>query len=251
MSDLPLRPELVGRSPYGAPQIDVPIRLNTNENPYPPPPEMIADIAARIARISTATPIGTRSACGPRSPSISSTRPACGCRWTRCGRPTDPTRSCSRSCRRSAAGRTALGFQPGYTMHELISRGTGTAFLGVPGSAPDADHVVAAVREHRPDVLFLCSPNNPTGESLPPDVINAAYQALAETDPASWWWMRRMRSSPASTVRWVARGSAAATGDTHQSKAFAFAGARVGYLAADPAVVEALLLVRLPYHRRR
>ena len=115
MSDLPLRPELVGRSPYGAPQIDVPIRLNTNENPYPPPPEMIADIAARIARISIATPIGTRSACGPRFRRVSR-RPD---RRAVVGGPGVGGQRINEILQQilqafGGPGRTALGFQPGY-----------------------------------------------------------------------------------------------------------------------------------------
>jgi histidinol-phosphate aminotransferase len=46
LDELPLRADLRGATPYGAPQLDVAVRLNTNENPYPPPPELVADVAA-------------------------------------------------------------------------------------------------------------------------------------------------------------------------------------------------------------
>ena len=49
LAGLPLRPELVGEEPYGAPQLEVPVRLNVNENPYPPNPAIIADMAAAVA----------------------------------------------------------------------------------------------------------------------------------------------------------------------------------------------------------
>jgi len=45
LDELPLRDELRGELPYGAPQLDVPVRLNVNENPYPPPDAVVADIA--------------------------------------------------------------------------------------------------------------------------------------------------------------------------------------------------------------
>jgi histidinol-phosphate aminotransferase len=147
-------------------------------------------------------------------------------------------------------GRTALGFQPGYTMHELISRGTGTTFLGVPRDLHlDAAHVVAAVREHRPDVLFLCSPNNPTGDSLTLDVIDAAYRAVVETDSGIVVVDEAYAEfAGVDSAVGMLEGRPRLLVTRTMSKAFAFAGARVGYLAADPGVVEALLLVRLPYH---
>src|SRR5690349_16917962 len=49
LADLPLRDDLVGRSPYGAPQLDVPVKINTNENPYPPSDALVADLAASVA----------------------------------------------------------------------------------------------------------------------------------------------------------------------------------------------------------
>ena len=251
MSDLPLRPELVGRGPYGAPQIDVPIRLNTNENPYPPPPEMIADIAARIApdlnRYPDRDAVGLRAALAGYLGDQTGVRLSVDQVWAANGS-NEILQQILQAF--GGPGRTALGFQPGYTMHELISRGTGTAFLGVPRDLHlDADHVVAAVREHRPDVLFLCSPNNPTGESLPPDVINAAYQALAETDSGIMVVDEAYAEfAGVDSAVGLLEGRPRLLVTRTMSKAFAFAGARVGYLAADPAVVEALLLVRLPYH---
>jgi histidinol-phosphate aminotransferase len=147
-------------------------------------------------------------------------------------------------------GRTALGFQPGYTMHELISRGTGTTFLGIArGLVLEAAQIVAAVREHRPDVLFLCSPNNPTGESLPPEVIEQAYSAVVETDTGIVVVDEAYAEfASVDSAVGLLEGRPRLIVTRTMSKAFAFAGARVGYLAADPAVVEALLLVRLPYH---
>src|SRR5690606_18821986 len=49
LEDLPLRDELRGERPYGAPQLDVPVLLNVNENPYPPSDGVVADIAKAVA----------------------------------------------------------------------------------------------------------------------------------------------------------------------------------------------------------
>ena len=149
-------------------------------------------------------------------------------------------------------GRRALGFEPTYTMHRLISQGTGTAYVGVP-RAPDvplgAGAVVSAIAEYRPDVAFLCSPNNPTGAALSPDVVEAAYDAVVATgtgilvvDEAYAEFSHR----PSALGLLAGRPRLIVT--RTMSKAFAFAGARLGYLASDPAVIDALLLVRLPYH---
>lgn len=252
MSDLPLRPELVGRSAYGAPQIDVPIRLNTNENPYPPPPEMIAAIAERIDPRLNRYP--DRDATALRAALAGYLREQTGVAlsvaqvWAANGS-NEILQQVLQAF--GGPGRTALGFQPGYTMHELISRGTSTGFIGVARRdlALAADEIVAAVREHRPDVLFLCSPNNPTGESLPVAAVEAAYAAVAETDRGIVVVdeaYAEFASVPSAITLLADRPRLLVT--RTMSKAFAFAGARVGYLAADPAVIEALLLVRLPYH---
>lgn len=252
MTELPLRPELVGRQAYGAPQIDVPIRLNTNENPYPPPPEMVADIAAAIdaelnrypdrdAHVLRQALAGYLTAQTGVALSVEQV-------WAANG-----SNEILQQILQAFGGpeRTALGFTPGYTMHELISRGTGTRFIAVPRDGLDlpADLVAEAVRQHRPDVLFLCSPNNPTGESLPLSVIEAAYEAVAESDKGIVVVDEaygEFASVPSAVELLAGRPRLIVT--RTMSKAFAFAGARVGYLAADPGIVEALLLVRLPYH---
>ncbi|HQR81209.1 MAG TPA: histidinol-phosphate transaminase [Actinomycetota bacterium] len=252
MPDLPLRPELVGRSPYGAPQLDVPVALNTNENPYPPPPEMIAEIARRIPpdlnRYPDRDAVALRSALAGYLREQSGVEVTAAQVWAANG-----SNEVLQQLLQAFGGpdRVALGFQPGYSMHELISRATGTGFIGVPreGLALPTDLLVDAVREHRPDVLFLCSPNNPTGDALPLAAIAAAYDAVAETDRGIVVVdeaYAEFSGVPSAVGLLAGRPRLVVT--RTMSKAFAFAGARVGYLAADPALVEALLLVRLPYH---
>ncbi|MCY7413051.1 MAG: aminotransferase class I/II-fold pyridoxal phosphate-dependent enzyme, partial [Salinibacterium sp.] len=144
--------------------------------------------------------------------------------------------------------RRALGFPPTYSMHSIISKGTGTTWVTAERDADyriSPDTVVAAIERERPDVIFLCSPNNPTGTALELDTIEAAYdategivlvdEAYAEFDdgPSA---LSLLENRPRLLV------------SRTMSKAFAFAGVRLGYLAADPAVIDAIRLVRLPYH---
>ena len=242
---IPVRDDLRGLAPYGAPQLDVPIRLNTNENPYPPPPEVVEDLRravgdhdlnrypdrealllrADLAAYVGHTPEGTWAANGSNEV-IQQLLQAFG-----------------------GTGRTALGFEPSYSMHRLISLSTGTRWVSVPRDPEtfgiDPSAAVAAVERERPDVVFLCSPNNPTGNALPHDVVERVYAAthgMVVVDEA----YAEFSHSPSCLPLLEGRERLVVT--RTMSKAFALAGARVGYLAADPAVVDALRLVRLPYH---
>jgi histidinol-phosphate aminotransferase len=147
-------------------------------------------------------------------------------------------------------GRTAMGFEPSYSMHPIISRGTGTGWVPVPRDADfrvDVDAALDAVAEHRPSVIFLTSPNNPTGTALEiADIERVAEAApgVVVVDEAYAEFRREGTPSALTLLRDHPRLIVSRT----MSKAFALAGARVGYLAAHPAVVDALQLVRLPYH---
>jgi histidinol-phosphate aminotransferase len=151
-------------------------------------------------------------------------------------------------------GRTALGFTPAYSMHPIITRTTGTAWVdglrGTPAGPFDLDAglAVAQVREHRPHVVFLCSPNNPTGTALRLDVVEAVHdaapRALVVVDEAYAEFARPGTPSALSLLAGRPRLVVTRT----MSKAFALAGGRLGYLAADPVLVDALRLVRMPYH---
>jgi histidinol-phosphate aminotransferase len=256
LADLPIRQDLRGRSPYGAPQLDVPVRLNTNENPHPPSPALVADVAGRVAVAAAAmNRYPDRDAEPLRADLAAYLARTTGAPvamaqvWAANG-----SNEVLQQLLQAFGGpaRRALAFEPTYSMHRLISEGTGTAYLGLP-RAPDVPldvpEVVAAIAEHRPDVVFLCSPNNPTGAALDPGVVAAAYDAVVDTgagmvvvDEAYAEFSHR----PSAIGLLAGRPRLVVT--RTMSKAFAFAGARLGYLAADPAVIDALLLVRLPYH---
>jgi len=148
------------------------------------------------------------------------------------------------------AGRSALGFTPSYSMHPLISLGTGTAWTEHPRKPDfgiDPNRAAAAVRDGRPDVVFLTSPNNPTGTAVSLQVIESVYAqapGIVIVDEAYAEFARPGTPSALSLLPGRQRLVVTRT----MSKAFGMAGLRLGYLAADPAVVQALQLVRLPYH---
>ena len=254
MSDVEklLRQDLRGRTPYGAPQLEVAVRLNTNENPHPPSPSLVADLADKVtaaARLLNRYP--DREALTLRTELATylteSTGVALGTRqvWAANGS-NEVLQQLLMAF--GGPGRTALGFDPTYSMHRLISEATGTRWLGLErlaGFRLEPEQASLVVREHAPDVVFLCSPNNPTGTALDLEVVEAVYDAapgLVVVDEA----YAEFATRPSAVTLLDGRPRLVVT--RTMSKAFAFAGARVGYLAADPDVVDALHLVRLPYH---
>ena len=246
----PVRPDLAGRAPYGAPQLDVPVRLNTNENPYPPPPALvqaIADAAASVAGSLNRYP--DRDAMALRADLAAYLGHGLTAQqvWAANG-----SNEIIQQLLQvfGGSGRSALGFEPSYAMHPLISRATGTRWISGSRDADfglNAAEVVRAIGEHRPDLVFLTSPNNPTGTSLPLAVIEAvcgAAPGMVVVDEAYAEFARAGADTALSLLPRYPRLVVTRT----MSKAFALAGGRIGYLAAEPRVIDALLLVRLPYH---
>jgi histidinol-phosphate aminotransferase len=243
---LPVRDDLRGAAPYGAPQLDVPIRLNTNENPYPPSAALVRDLAAAVtAAAATLNRYPDREAVVLRTGLARYLGHDVAGTWAANGS-NEVLQQLLLAF--GGPGRTALGFEPSYSMHRLISEATGTRWIAERRDAAfaiDPDTAVARVKEQRPDVVFLCSPNNPTGNALPPEVVTAVYDAapgMVVVDEAY------VEFSHAPSLVPLLRGRERLVVTRTMSKAFAMAGTRVGYLAADPAVVDALRLVRLPYH---
>ncbi|HHU09156.1 MAG TPA: histidinol-phosphate transaminase [Intrasporangiaceae bacterium] len=253
-----LRPDLRGQSPYGAPQLDVPIALNTNENSYPVPAEVVETITATVREAASGL---------NRYPDREFTdlREALAAYLCRSGTAIEASQVWAGNGSNEVLlhllqafggpDRIALGFTPAYSMHPIITRTTGTTWIdgmrGVPGQGRfdlSAESAVQQVREHAPHVVFLCSPNNPTGTALGLDVVEAVYaaapQALIVVDEAYAEFARP--GTPSALTLLAGRPRLVVT--RTMSKAFALAGARLGYLAADPAVTDALRLVRMPYH---
>jgi histidinol-phosphate aminotransferase len=253
---LPIRDELRGKTAYGAPQLDVPVRLNTNENPYPLPEPLVARIAERVTEAArTLNRYPDRDAVELRTRLAAYLTRTAGHPVTRehvwaANGSNEVIQQLLQTF--GGPGRSALGFEPSYSMHALISRGTGTTWLAGPRREDftiDVDAAVAAIAEHRPDVVFVCSPNNPTGTAVDAGTVLALYDAaqaakpsLVVVDEAYVEFSHRPSLLP------LIEGRPLLVVSRTMSKAFGAAGLRLGYLAADPAVVDAVQLVRLPYH---
>ncbi|MEX5631686.1 histidinol-phosphate transaminase [Parafrankia sp. FMc2] len=258
LDDLPLRDDLRGLSPYGAPQIDVPVRLNTNENPHPPSPGLVDALGKAATLAATeANRYPDREAEALRADLAYYLTPDAGFGvtaaqvWAANGSNEIIQQLCQVF---GGPGRNAVGFEPSYSMHRLIALATATGWVAEQRAADftlSADQVAGAIRRHRPALLFLCSPNNPTATAIDLDVITAACEAMGEVGSGvvvvdeAYGEFRRAGVHSALTLL-PAQPRLVVT--RTMSKAFALAGARVGYLAAHPAVVDALQLVRLPYH---
>jgi len=246
----PIRPDLAGRTPYGAPQLDVPVRLNTNENPYPPPPALVREITDAVAAAAgSLNRYPDRDAMALRADLAAYLGHGLTARqvWAANG-----SNEIIQQLLQvfGGTGRSALGFEPSYAMHPLIARATGTGWIRGARDADfglDADRAVAAVREHQPGLVFLTSPNNPTGTALPLAVIEAVCETAPGMVVVDEAYAEFAREGAGTALALVPRYPRLVVTRT-MSKAFALAGARIGYLAADPAVIDALLLVRLPYH---
>ena len=257
---LPLRAELRGGVPYGAPQIDVPVRLNTNENTHGVPPEVAAAVVEAVAALARdLNRYPDREFTALREDLADYLGHGLGPAHVWAGNGSNEVMQHVLQAF-GGPGRTAMSFSPTYAMYPLYCRSTGTSWIdGLRAAAADGAPpgggafsltpraAVAQVRRARPDVVFLASPNNPTGTALGLDVVEAVYDAtdgVVVVDEAYAEFAREGTPSALTLLPGRARLAVART----MSKAFAFAGVRLGYLAADPAFCDALRLVRLPYH---
>jgi len=245
-----LREDLRELAAYGAPQIDVPVRLNTNENPYPPSPELVKAVADAVAGVA-----GTLNRYPDRD-AVELRRDLAGylghgLSWERVWAANGSNEVIQQLLQAfGGPGRTALGFEPSYSMHPLIARVTCTSWhparrdddFGL--TAARAAEVIARVG---PDVVFLTSPNNPTGTAVPAGVIAAVCEAAPGLVVVDEAYHEFARTGTPSALSLLPRYPGLVVTRT-MSKAFAMAGARVGYLAAAPELIEKLLVVRLPYH---
>ena len=250
LNDLPIRDNLRGKHPYGAPQKAVRIALNVNENTHPIPEAVARDIVESLAAaVLTLNRYPDREFTELRE-SLSNylghglTRDQI---WAANGS-NEVLQQLFQAF--GGPGRSVLSFPPTYSMYPIIAAGTDTAYIAAERDAEfgiSPATVVEAIEHHQPDIVILCSPNNPTGTPLPIETIEAAYDAtdgILIVDEAYAEFTPDHIPSAVSLLPGRPRLVVSRT----MSKAFAFAGARVGYLAADAAVNDALRLVRLPYH---
>jgi histidinol-phosphate aminotransferase len=248
-NELPLRDDLRGREPYGAPQLDVPVRLNTNENPYPLPEE-VADAVEKslhgVLRDLNRYPDREAIALREDLASYLGHGLSAANVWAANG-----SNEIHQQLLQAFAGpgRNAMGFEPSYSMHPILATGTGTSWLDARRTNFELtlSQAKAQVRVFQPDVVFVCSPNNPTGTSVDLEVIEGIASEAPGMVIVDEAYAEFARPGTESAITLLPRFPRLVVTRT-MSKAFAFAGGRVGYLAANPGVIDAVRLVRLPYH---
>ena len=250
---LPLRQTLSPLSPYGAPQLPAEASLNTNENPYSPSPALqkaITDAVAQVAadlnrypdrdatvlRTKLATYINERSGTDFSLENI----------WAANG-----SNEIIQSIFLAFAQGPVLGFTPSYSMHPLIAKTTGAQWIDGKRNLDfslNTDDAVTEIIKNKPTLTFITTPNNPTGGAVTIEAIQKLADAaqsvggLLVVDEAYAEF-----SQEHSAVTLISKNPHVIVIRT-MSKAFAFAGARVGYLVSDEAVKDAMMIVRLPYH---
>jgi histidinol-phosphate aminotransferase len=254
LADLPLRDDLRGKSPYGAPQLQVPVRLNTNENPHPPSRALVDDVTRSVAEAATELHrYPDRDAVALRCDLAEYLNLRTGVElsvenlWAANGS-NEVLQQLLQAF--GGPGRSAIGFVPSYSMHPIIADATRTEWLQAMRADDfglDVDTAIREISTHRPDLVFVTSPNNPSGQSVPLDdlrrLLDAMESGILILDEAYGEF-----SSQPSGVALIDEYPTKLVVSRTMSKAFAFAGGRLGYLAAAPAVIDAMLLVRLPYH---
>jgi histidinol-phosphate aminotransferase len=251
----PLRRGLVGEVPYGAPQLDVPIQLNVNENPYGPSAEIAGDLAKAIAEIT-----GTLNRYPDREFTQLRKRLA-----NYLGHGLEPAQIWAANGSNEVMlqilqafggpGRTCVSFAPTYSMYPEYARDALTTWVvGTRNDdfSLDLDHARAVIEEHRPSVVLLPSPNNPTGTALDPQAVSELCRLLDHPDRPGVLVIDEAygefrRAGTPSAIESLSKHRNLIVTRT-MSKAFAMAGVRLGYLAAAPELIDALRIVRLPYH---
>jgi histidinol-phosphate aminotransferase len=247
---LPLREELRGIEPYGAPQLDVPVALNVNENPYPPSEAVVADVAEAVAA-------ATRTLNRYPDREFTELRKALA---EYLGHGVTPEQVWAANGSNEVMlqilqafggpGRVAVSFAPTYSMYPEYARDAMTGWVvghREEDFSLDVDHAVAVIDEHRPSVVLLPSPNNPTGTALPLEVVRAVCEAAPGVVVIDEAYGEFRRAGTPSALELLPTTPNLVVSRT-MSKAFALAGARLGYLAASTEICDALRVVRLPYH---
>jgi histidinol-phosphate aminotransferase len=250
---LPLREELRGLEPYGAPQLDLPVLLNVNENPYAPSQAVVADVAAAVAAVAPSLNRYPDREFGALRQGLAD--------YLGHGVVADQVWAANGSNEVmlhllqafGGPGRTVVSFAPTYSMYPEYARDTNTRWVAGKRAHDfgiDVEEARAVIARERPSVVLLPSPNNPTGTALPSAHVSVLCEATAEgggvvvVDEA---YAEFRRAGTPSALELLPRHPNLVVTRT-MSKAFALAGARLGYLAAAPEICDALRVVRLPYH---
>jgi histidinol-phosphate aminotransferase len=257
VSDLPVRPEIAAAKPYGAPHPDVPVRLNVNENPYPPPPQLVESASRRIGEaLAGANRYPDRDFAALRGALAEYLAREAGVAqltadmiWAANGSNEVMLQVMQAY---GGPGRTVVSFTPGYSMYPEYARDTFTHWM--PGKREadftlDVRRAVGHIDRVSPTVVLLDTPSNPSGVTTPLADVEALAghlrgKAVLVVDEA---YAEFRRPGMPSAAQLLERHQNVAVART-MSKAFSFAGVRLGYLAANPELIGHLRTVRLPYH---
>ncbi|WP_318656471.1 histidinol-phosphate transaminase [Scrofimicrobium canadense] len=261
---LPRRRELADVEPYGAPQLDAPVRLNVNENPYAPSDEVVDAVTQAVRGAMTRlNRYADRDAVALREKLAGYLRLESGVElpieqlWAANGSNEVMVQLLQAF---GGPGRVAMACAPTYSMYEEYARDTNTGWVLLPPGeglfpSPRVSDIIAGLRTHRPAVLLLPSPNNPTGIPVELDDVKEILEAATSTGPGGAATLVVIDEAY-SEFREPGIASALTLLDRYphlvvtrtMSKAFAAAGLRLGYMAAAPEVIDEVQKVRLPYH---
>jgi len=240
-----VRDDLTVLEQYHSPQLDVEVRLNTNESPLPPPEGFVELFQSRIGGLSwnrypDRQAKRLREALadfeGVRPESVFVANGSNEVIQTLC-------------LVYGGYGRTAVTFEPTYAMHGQIARTVQCKTVELertPTFEIDVEVLDQAFVELDPSIFFLCSPNNPTGtaeqlSTVERALLGATGDCMVVVDEA----YGQFASFTASQL--LADDVGLVVTRTF-SKTWSMAGARLGYLLGPPTVVEQLYKAVLPYH---
>lgn len=250
---LPLRTSLAQLQPYGAPQVPASAALNTNENPFAPSVALVSAITKRVSEVSeTLNRYPDRDAIALRASLANYINKKNGTSFTIDNLwPANGSNEIIQSIFLAFGSSSALGFTPSYSMHPLIANVAQVNWIAGKRNADfslDLELAVKQIEADKPALTFITTPNNPTGSIITfPQLSKLATAAKAVGGLLVVDEAYAEFSTEDSAVKLISEFPNVIVIRT-MSKAFAFAGARLGYLIADSAVISALQLVRLPYH---
>ena len=252
---LPLRKDLKGQSPYGAPQLPLEVKLNTNENPFSLSAALVAKLSESIAnsakdfnRYPDRDAIELRTELAKYLNSTTDMNLGVDQIWAANGS-NEIIQTLFLAF--AGAGVNSLGFTPSYSMHENIARSTGTNWIVADRLSDfniDISSALTQISKQKPKLVFITTPNNPTGTSTKISDIRKMIEATAKVGGLAIIDEAYAEFSEEPSNIELLNDYLNLVVIRTMSKAFSFAGVRVGYLAAAKEVVDALQLVRLPYH---
>lgn len=260
---LPVRPEFADEQPYGAPQLDVPVCLNVNENPYPPSPELVASIQEAVGQAAASlNRYPDREAMELRADLANYLAEESGVRlppeqiWAANG-----SNEIISQLMTAFAGpdRTVLSFAPTYSMYPEYARNCYARYYAAPRTDNydiDIDAARFLCEKERPALILVASPNNPTGTALPQEQLVELLEIARTTGPDEGTFSIVVVDEAYGEFRREGVPSALELLDDYDnlvvsrtmSKAFGAAGLRLGYMAASGEIVDQVRIVRLPYH---